>query len=273
MTRKVKFNIIFIGKIIFGGDVMQVYKKQIWSKFIKAVKEFEMIKNGDRIAIGVSGGKDSLLLLTLFKELKKDRSFNFEIEPITLNPGFKESDLADLKKNLDIIDIKYDIYDTDIWEAAFKMSEGGSPCFMCAKMRRGILYRRAEELNCNKLALGHHFDDVIETTMINMFYAGTLKTMLPKVKSTSGNFDLIRPLVYIKEKDIISYVNNSGLKPMRCGCPIEEGKVDSKRKEIKNMLEELEKTNPLIKKSIFNSMRNINTDYVMGCVSGNKNRD
>lgn len=125
---------------------MQVYKKQIWSKFIKAVKEFEMIKSGDRIAIGVSGGKDSLLLLTLFKEPEKRLvHLIFEIEPITLNPGFKESDLADLKKNLDIIDIKYDIYDTDIWDAAFKMSEGGSPCFMCKKMRRGILYRRAEE--------------------------------------------------------------------------------------------------------------------------------
>lgn len=246
---------------------MQEYRKPIWSKFIKAVKEFKMIENGDRIAVGVSGGKDSLLLLKLFKELKKDRSFDFELVPITLNPGFKDSDLQDLKKNLDIIGVEYDIHNTDIWEVAFKISGEKSPCFMCAKMRRGLLYTRAEELGCNKLALGHHFDDVIETTLINMFYAGTLKTMLPNVKSTTGNFDLIRPLVYIFEKDIISFVEASGLKPMRCGCPIEEGKVDSKRLLVKNLLKELEKDNPLIKKSIFNSMRNINTDYVMGCVS------
>ena len=176
------------------------------------------------------------------------------------------------KENLIEMGIDCELFDADVWKIAFE-EEPDNPCFLCAKMRRGVLYKKVEELGFNKLALGHHFDDIVETTMINMFYAGTLKTMLPKVKSTSGNFDLIRPLVYIKEKDIISYVNNSGLKPMRCGCPIEEGKVDSKRKEIKNMLEELEKTNPLIKKSIFNSMRNINTDYVMGCVSGNKNRE
>lgn len=246
---------------------MQEHRKQIWTKFIKAVKEYKMVEKGDKIAVGVSGGKDSLLLLKLFKELKKDRSFDFELVPITLNPGFKESDLEELKKNLEIIDIDCKICNTDIWEVAFKISVGKSPCFMCAKMRRGLLYTRAEELGCNKLALGHHYDDVIETTLINMFYAGTLKTMLPKVKSTTGNFELIRPLIYIFEKDIISFTNTSGLKTMRCGCPIEEGKVDSKRAVVKNLLSSLEKENPLVKKSIFNSMRNINLDYVMGYVS------
>ncbi len=139
-------------------------------------------------------------------------------------------------------------------------------------MRRGVLYNKVEELGYNKLALGHHFDDVVETTMINMFYAGTIKTMIPKVSSTSGKMSIIRPLVYIKEKDIIAYTQKNGIKAMSCGCPIESGKVDSKRKEIKDLLAELEKTNPNVKQSIFNSMKNINIDYVMGYTRGNKNK-
>jgi tRNA(Ile)-lysidine synthase TilS/MesJ len=230
------------------------------------VNEFKLVEDGDKIAIGISGGKDSLLLAKLFQELKKDKSRNFELKFISMNPGFEAMDVEQLRKNFEILEIPGEIFDSNVWEIAFK-EDPDYPCFLCAKMRRGWLYNKVEELGCNKMALGHHFDDMVETVLINMFYAGTLKTMLPKVKSTTGNFELIRPLIYIFEKDIISFTNTSELKPMRCGCPIEEGKVDSKRAVVKNLLSSLEKENPLVKKSIFNSMRNINLDYVMGYVS------
>lgn len=245
---------------------MMKFKKMIWSKFIKAIKEFEMVEDGDRIAVGVSGGKDSLLLAKLFQELKKDRSRNFEFVPITLDPGFNKKDKASIEENLKKIEIDYNIHDTNIWDIAFT-KDPKNPCFLCAKMRRGILYRKAEELGCNKLALGHHFDDVIETSLINMFYAGSFKTMIPKVKSSSGNFDLIRPMVYIKEEDIVKFIETSELEPMSCGCEFEiHRKDDSKRLEIKNLLTELEKNNPNIKKSIFSSMKNVNLKYVIGYI-------
>ncbi|MBM6822125.1 ATP-binding protein [Fusobacterium mortiferum] len=250
-------------------SIRTTYRKKIWSKFIKAVKDFDLIEDGDRIAVGVSGGKDSLLLCKLFQELKKDRSKNFEVAFISMNPGFGAMDMEQFKKNLEELDIPCEIFDANVWEVAFREDPEG-PCFLCAKMRRGVLYNKVEELGYNKLALGHHFDDVVETTMINMFYAGTVKTMIPKVSSTSGKMSVIRPLVYIKEKDIIAYTQRNEISPMSCGCPIEAGKVDSKRKEIKNLLAELEKTNPNVKQSIFNSMKNINIDYVMGYTRGNK---
>lgn len=247
------------------------YRKKIWAKFIKGVKEYNLIEDGDKIAIGISGGKDSLLLAKLFQELKKDRSKNFELAFISMNPGFGSMDIDQFKKNLEELEIDCQIFDANVWEVAFRESPE-SPCFLCAKMRRGVLYNKVEELGFNKLALGHHFDDLVETTMINMFYAGTVKTMIPKVKSTSGKMELIRPLINIHEKDIISFMLVNDIKPMSCGCPIEAGKVDSKRKEIKNLLKTLETTNPNIKQSIFNSMKNINLDYVLGYTRGNKNR-
>lgn len=251
-------------------SIRTTYRKKLWTKFIKAVKDFNLIEDGDRIAIGVSGGKDSLLLCKLFQELKKDRSKNFEVAFISMNPGFGAMDLEQFKNNLKELDIPCEIFDANVWEIAFESSPE-SPCFLCAKMRRGVLYKKVEELGYNKLALGHHFDDLVETSLINMFYAGTVKTMIPKVSSTSGKLQLIRPLIYIKENDIIAYTQKNGIQAMACGCPIEAGKVDSKRKEIKNLLKTLEKTNPQIKQSIFNSMKNINLDYILGYTRGNKN--
>lgn len=245
------------------------YRKKIWTKFVKAVKDFNLIEDGDRIAVGVSGGKDSLLLCKLFQEMKKDRSKNFEVAFISMNPGFESMDMEKFKSNLEELEIPCEVFEANVWEIAFK-EDPESPCFLCAKMRRGVLYNRVEELGYNKLALGHHFDDVVETTMINMFYAGTVKTMIPKVKSTSGKMELIRPMVYIKEKDIISYTQKNGIEAMGCGCPVESGKTDSKRKEIKNLLGKLEEKDPNVKQSIFNSMKNINLDYVIGYTRGNK---
>ena len=244
-------------------SITTTYKKTIWSKFLKAVDDFELVKDSDKIAIGVSGGKDSLLLAKLFHELKKDRRRNFEFKAVSLNPGFREEDLNNFKNNLEKLNIDCEIITTNIWEVANEKAKD-YPCFLCAKMRRGILYTKVEEMGFNKLTLGHHFDDVIETTLINMFYAGTLKTMTPKVLSTSGKLELIRPLIYVKESDIIDYTKTNGIRAMNCGCTIEAGKTSSKRKEIKNMLAELEEKNPGIKQSVFNSMKNINLDYVFG---------
>ena len=249
-------------------SIVTTYKKSIWSKFLKAISDFDMIQDGDKIAIGVSGGKDSLLLVKLFQELKKDRRKNFEFKAVSLNPGFRNSDLDNFKNNLDKLNIDCEIIDTNIWEIANEKAQD-YPCFLCAKMRRGILYTQVEELGFNKLTLGHHFDDVIETTLINMLYAGTMKTMTPKVPSTSGKLELIRPLIYVKEADIIDYTKTNGIRAMNCGCTIEAGKTSSKRREVKNLLAELEEKNPGVKQSVFNSMRNINLDYVFGYTGGN----
>ncbi len=247
------------------------YRKKIWRKFIKAVNDFNLIEDGDRIAVGVSGGKDSLLLCKLFQELKRDKSKNFEVAFISMNPGFEALDIDQFKKNLEILNIPCEIFDSNVWQIAFK-EDPESPCFLCAKMRRGVLYKKVEELGFNKLALGHHFDDIVETALINMFYAGTIKTMIPKVPSTSGKLAVIRPMAYVKESDIISFTARNGIKAMGCGCPVESGKTDSKRKEIKNLLKNLEAENPNIKQSIFNSLKNVNIDYVMGYTRGNKEK-
>ncbi len=250
-------------------SIRTTYRKTIWSKFVKAINDFNLIEDGDKIAIGVSGGKDSLLLVKLFHELKKDKSRNFEFKAVSLNPGFRQSDLDNFKKNLEKLNIDCEIIDTNIWEIANEKAKD-YPCFLCAKMRRGILYKKVEEFGYNKLTLGHHFDDVIETTMINILYAGTVKTMTPKVLSTSGNLSLIRPLVYVKEEDIIKYTKRNGILAMNCGCTIEAGKTSSKRREVKNLLADLEEKHPGVKQSVFNAMRNINLDYVFDYTRGNK---
>ena len=188
-----------------------------------------------------------------------------------MNPPFEQKDIDQFKKNLEILNIPCEIFDSNVWQIAFK-EDPESPCFLCAKMRRGVLYKKVEELGFNKLALGHHFDDIVETALINMFYAGTIKTMIPKVPSTSGKLAVIRPMAYVKESDIISFTARNGIKAMGCGCPVESGKTDSKRKEIKNLLKNLEAENPNIKQSIFNSLKNVNIDYVMGYTRGNKEK-
>ena len=248
-------------------SIMTTYKKSIWAKFLKAISDFDMIQDGDKVAIGVSGGKDSLLLVKLFQELKKDKRKNFEFKAVSLNPGFRNSDLDNFKNNLDKLNIDCESINTNIWEIANEKAMD-YPCFLCAKMRRGILYTQVEELGFNKLTLGHHFDDVIETTLINMLYAGTMKTMTPKVPSTSGKLELIRPLIYVKEADIIDYTKTNGIRAMNCGCTIEAGKTSSKRRDVKNLLAELEEKNPGVKQSVFNSMKNINLDYVFGYTGG-----
>lgn len=251
-------------------SIRNSYRKKIWKKFVKAVQDFQLIEDGDKIAVGVSGGKDSLLLCKLFQELKKDKSKDFEVKFISMNPGFEAMDVDKFRQNLKDLEIDCEIFDANVWQVAFDQ-DPDRPCFLCAKMRRGVLYKKVEELGFTKLALGHHFDDVVETTVINLFYASTVKTMLPKVPSTSGNLQIIRPLVYVKEQDIKAFMASNEIEAMSCGCPVESNKTDSKRKEIKVLLETLEKTSPNIKQSIFYAMKNINLDYVLGYTRGNKN--
>lgn len=240
-------------------SIQKKYKKQLWSPFIKGMKEFKMIENGDKVAVAISGGKDSLLLAKLFQTLKRTKSTDFELHFISMNPGFNQRNLDNLKKNLDYLGIPAIIYDDNIFKVAEKVAKE-YPCYMCAKMRRGSLYAKATELGCNKLALGHHFDDVIETTMINMFYAGTFKTMMPKLKSQNFDIELIRPLYYVREGDIKKFTSNNGILPMNCGCTVAAGKTSSKRKEVKDLISSLEKTDKDIKTRIFNSVKNINLD-------------
>ncbi len=240
-------------------SIQKKYKKQLWSPFIKGMKEFKMIEDGDKVAVAISGGKDSLLLAKLFQTLKRTKSTDFELHFISMNPGFNQRNLDNLKKNLDYLGIPAIIYDDNIFKVAEKVAKE-YPCYMCAKMRRGSLYAKATELGCNKLALGHHFDDVIETTMINMFYAGTFKTMMPKLKSQNFDIELIRPLYYVREGDIKKFTSNNGILPMNCGCTVAAGKTSSKRKEVKDLISSLEKTDKDIKTRIFNSVKNINLD-------------
>lgn len=228
-----------------------------------------MVEKGDRIAIGISGGKDSLMLLHLFRELKKDKSFDFDFIPITLNSGLDQKDFNQLNEYLSSLNCGHKIFDTNIWKVVFDDMKESNPCSLCASMRRAILYKKAEELGCNKLALGHHYDDIIETALINMFYGGSIKTMLPSIKSTKGKFTLIRPMCYILEKDIISFIAKNEVPVIKCGCRISEIKPDSKRAEIKELLKTLEKKNPIIKKSIFHSLRNVNLKYIMGYTNEN----
>ena len=244
-------------------SIQKKYRSALWTPFIRALKEFEMVKDGDRIAVAISGGKDSLLLSKLFQELKRASRTNFELVFISMNPGFNPANLNNLKKNLEHLNIPCEIYNDNIFEIAEKIAKD-YPCYMCAKMRRGSLYTKAASLGCNKLALGHHFDDVIETTLMSMFYMGKFETMLPKLKSDNFEIELIRPLFYVEEKAIIKWVRNNGILPMNCGCTVAAEKTSSKRRETKDLIAQLVKTNPDIKKRIIQSTQNVNLEKILG---------
>ena len=238
------------------------YRKEIYAKFTKAVRDYELINENDKVAVCISGGKDSFLLAKLLQELKKHGKVKFDIEFITMNPGYKSENLEKIKENAKILNIPLNIFESDI----FKIVENiKSPCYLCARMRRGYLYNKAKELGCNKIALGHHFDDAIETTLLNIFYGAEIKTMLPKLHSQNfKGIELIRPLYLIKEKDIISWAKGNNLTFMKCACKVEEKGLDSKRLEMKNLIDNLRKQNKNIDKNIFTSLENINLDVVLG---------
>lgn len=245
-------------------SIIKTYRKELWSSFIKGIKEYELVQEGDKIAVAVSGGKDSLLLAKLFQELQRHGNMKFELEFIAMNPGFHTINKERLKDNCNHLEIPIKIFETDIFEVVDKIAND-YPCYMCARMRRGALYAKAQELGCNKLALGHHFDDIIETTMLNILYAGSYKTMVPKLKSKNfKGLELIRPMIYTKEKDIKRYTQNNGLSPMNCGCVVAAGKTSSKRKEIKDLIANLKETFDSVDMNIFRSAQNVNLDCILG---------
>lgn len=244
-------------------SITKKYRKTIWTKFISAIKEYELISEGDRIAACISGGKDSMLMAKLLQLLKRYSDFPFDVEYLVMDPGYSPENREKIIKNAELLEIPIKIFNTQIFDIANKAKK--YPCYLCARMRRGYLYKNAKELGCNKIALGHHFSDVIETTVMSMFYGAQLQGMIPKLHSKNyEGMELIRPLYKIHEDSIISWQNYNELEFLRCACRFTEncsgssdGVGESKRFEVKALIKELKKTNPNIEKSIFNSIHNV----------------
>jgi len=245
-------------------SLIKKFKGPLFSKFCKALVQYEMINPGDKIAVAVSGGKDSFVLAKLFQEFQRHGNVDFQMVFITMDPGFREEAMAKHLDNCQKMGIDVIVEPSNIFSVNEQMG-AESPCFLCARMRRGFLYKVAKKHGCNKLALGHHFDDVIETTIMNMFYAGSFRTMLPKIRSENyEGIELIRPMYFCKEAEIIRYVNYCHIETMKCGCKISDGLVDTKRKEIKRWIAEWRKTEPNIDINIFRAAENINLKCVLG---------
>lgn len=247
-------------------SIVKTYRKEIWARFIKAVKEFELVKEKDKIAVCISGGKDSFLLAKCMQELKRHGKIDFEVVFICMNPGYNEKNLELIKSNAEKMNIDLHIFNSNIFDVVETQIK--SPCYLCARMRRGCLYSEAQRLGCNKIALGHHFDDVVETILLSMFYASEYKTMMPKLHSENfKGMELIRPLYYVREKDIIRFAKGNGLTFLNCACKFTEKNQTentSKRKEIKELLNELKKINPNVDNNIFKSTFDINLNTVLG---------
>ena len=229
----------------------------------KDIRALEGFEEGDKVAVAISGGKDSLLMAKMFQELKKHGQVKFDVEFIAMDPGYHEDIRKLLVDNCEYLEIPIHLFDAKIFEVADKIAKD-YPCYMCARMRRGALYSKAEELGCNKLALGHHYDDVIETTMLNLLCAGNFKTMLPKLNST--NFDgiqIIRPLYYIREENIVRFIQHSGIWPLNCACMVAAKKTGNKRYEIKDLIKNLGENFKDVEKSIFKAAENVNIDSVL----------
>lgn len=242
-------------------SIIKKYRKEIWAKFVKAVKEYELIKENDKIAVCISGGKDSFLLAKCMEELLRHGKFHYDLEFIIMDPGYQKENLEKIKENLEKMNIKAHIFETPVFSVANTSKE--SPCYLCARMRRGYLYSYAKSLGCNKIALGHHMDDVIETLLLNLIYNGYYSGMMPKLHS--DNFDkmeLIRPLYLVREKDIKSWAKFNELNFIDCACSVTK-KGSGKRKEIKELIEKLEEMYSESSKSLLASMSNVNLNTVL----------
>lgn len=248
-------------------SIIKKFRKQLWSPFVKAVKKYDLIKDNDRIAVCISGGKDSFLTAKLMQELHLHGVSNFELKFINMNPGYNDENSRMVEANAKILGIDMVTFHTDIFETVDSITQ--SPCYLCARMRRGHLYSMAKELGCNKIVLGHHYDDVVETILMSILYSGQYKSMMPKLKSLNfEGMELIRPLYLVKEDDIIAWAKYNSLEFIRCACKLTaRSAVDenaSKRKETKNIIKELEKTNVFVKSNIFKSTENVHLDTVIG---------
>lgn len=248
--------------------LITTYRTRIWAKFLKAIEEYKLVNDGDKICVCISGGKDSMLMAKLFQELKKHSKINFEVVYLVMNPGYNDDNFNLIKDNLKLLNIPAIIKETNIFDVANNMDK--NPCFICARMRRGALYQMASDMGCNKIALGHHYDDVIETTLMNMLNSGTFQTMLPKLHSDNfDNMELIRPLYLIREKDILTWVSSNNLHFIRCACKMTErihnntGDSRSQRQETKKLIASLKDYNANVESNIFKSAENVNLDKVM----------
>ena len=251
-------------------SIIKKYRKEIWARFVKAVKEYKMVNENDKIAVCISGGKDSFLLAKCMQELQKHGDVNFELKFIVMDPGYQSKNKSLIIENAQNLEIPIHVFESEIFNIVDKVEE--SPCYLCARMRRGYLYHEAQKLGCNKIALGHHFDDVVETVLMSILYGSQFKTMMPKLHSTNfEGLELIRPMYYIKEKDIISWVNFNQLKFLNCACRFTEKSEyedNSKRKEIKQLIKELKKKNENIDINIFRSTCNVNLQTIIGYHNG-----
>ncbi len=253
--------------VLVTRSIITKYKKTIWNAFIGAVKDYELIKSGDRIAVCISGGKDSMLMAKCFEHLQKHSEVPFEVKYIVMDPGYLPENRELILKNAETLNIPVTVFNSDIFDVVDNV--GGSPCYLCARMRRGFLYAKAKELGCNKIALGHHLNDMIETLLMSMSYASEIKTMMPKLKSTNfEGMELIRPLYKVKERDIISWANYNELTFLRCACHFTEmseiNEDTSKRKEIKALIEDIRRINPNIEDNLFKSAHNVNLATIPG---------
>lgn len=244
------------------------FKKSIWSKFTKAINTYELVKPGDKIAVCISGGKDSMLMAKCFQELKLHNKFEFEVKFLVMDPGYSEANRKVIEENAKSLNIPITIFESDIFESVFTVEK--SPCYLCARMRRGHLYHFAQELGCNKIALGHHYDDVIETILMGMLYGAQIQTMMPKLHSTNfEGMELIRPLYLVREDDIKAWRDYNGLHFIQCACKFTDtcttcnNENRSKRVEIKELIQTLKQVNPYVEGNIFKSVENVNLDTVV----------
>ncbi len=256
-------------------SVIKQYRKSIWRPFVSALNEYDMIRPGDRIAVCISGGKDSFLLAKCMQEILRHGKMTFGLEFLVMDPGYHPDNRSLIEENACRLGIPVKIFDSDIFDVVVDVEE--SPCYLCARMRRGWLYAKARELGCNKIALGHHFDDVIETILMSMLYGAQVNTMMPKLHSTNfPGMELIRPLYLVREADILSWKEENGLRFLQCACrfteriarekALEEEVHSSKRQEVKELIRKLEKGNPGVAKNIFRSVENVNLDACIGYV-------
>ncbi len=254
-------------------SIITKFRKTVWAPFLEALKQYKLISAGDKVAVCVSGGKDSMLLAKLFQELQKHSDYQFGVEYICMNPGYNAENLQRIKDNAALLNVPLKFFSSDVFEAA-NLVGGDSPCYMCARMRRGCLYAKAKELGCNKIALGHHRSDVIETTLMGMFYGGQIQGMMPRIKSANfEGMELIRPMYCISEEDIEHWRDYNGLEFIACACSFtqklaQSGQARSVRQEMKELVKELKKRNPDVEKSIFKSLHNVQLDTLVEYKTG-----
>lgn len=256
-------------------SIIKKYRKEIWKRFIAGINEYEMIKPGDKIAVCISGGKDSMLLAKCIQHLQKHSDFPFEAKYMVLDPGYSLENRERIIQNAKILNVPIEIFDAKIFDYVVDVED--SPCYLCARMRRGHLYKNAQKLGCNKIALGHHFDDVIETILLSMIYGAEIKTMMPKLHSTNfESMELIRPLYMVREADITAWVRYNNLQFLQCACKFTEAsnkeqsdkELLSKRKEMKELISSFRKINSNIEMNIFKSVHNVNLETVIGYHKG-----